>query len=363
MTGKLTIVYGGQFGSEGKGQVTSYLARRQDPDIAVRVGGPNAGHTFLLPNGAKQVVQTVPAPAFVSKRVLCVIGAAGIIIPEILERELREAYEIREQVPVRMYLDPNIAVIDKSHMATEAHLKGTIGSTGEGVGAVTAQKVMRDPSVVLGGQWNEISEKWGTDLALSGVMMWKDTPRLLNSMLRDGADIVIEGTQGVGLSLHTSGYYPFCTSRECTPQGLLAQTGIAQENAVLNERIMVVRTYPIRVGGNSGDLPGEISWEELKMETGGYVSEAEITTVTKKKRRIARIDYNMLQRSVLITRPTALALTFFDYWFPEVASATHVSALKKEHWDKINEVEIALGVPVKYLSTGFGAVIPLRVTL
>ncbi|GIW55210.1 MAG: hypothetical protein KatS3mg082_1614 [Nitrospiraceae bacterium] len=41
----LTVVVGGQYGSEGKGNVTSYLALRDNVDIVVRCGGPNSGHT------------------------------------------------------------------------------------------------------------------------------------------------------------------------------------------------------------------------------------------------------------------------------------------------------------------------------
>jgi adenylosuccinate synthase len=318
----------------------------------------------MLPDtGEKIVVQTIPAPAFVTKSTLSIIGAAGMILPEVFEREIRQAYEIRGNVPCRVHLDRNVAVIDHSHMRKEAHLKGNIGSTGEGVGAATADKVMRNPATILDHQYAKLFDSWSGDPAFMGVHMDYDTPRTLNIALREGKDVIIEGTQGVLLSLHTSGYYPFCTSRECTPQGMLAQTGIAQENAKQVEKIMVVRTYPIRVGGNSGDLPHEITWATLKKESGGYVKEAEITTVTKKKRRIARIDYAALQRTVMMTRPTALALTFFDYWFPEIATITDPAALKDEHWAKINDVEHMLGVPVKYLSTGFGTVIPLRVTL
>ena len=123
---------------------------------------------------------------------------------------------------------------------------------------------------------------------------------------------------------------------------------------------MVVRTYPIRVGGNSGDLLGELTWEEMAELTDGYVK-PEITTVTKKQRRIANIDYGRLIRNVSVTKPTAIALSFFDYWFPNISGLTNVSKLQKKHWNAIKHLEEKLGVPVKYLSTGFGSVINLRV--
>ena len=106
-----------------------------------------------------------------------------------------------------------------------------------------------------------------------------------------------------------------------------------------------------------------MTWEELRKKTGGYVTEPEITTVTKKQRRIAAWNYDQVRRSITVTRPTGLALTFFDYWYPQLALATDASALGKEHWAKINAIEEITGIPIKYLSTGFGSVIPLRITL
>jgi len=358
-------VYGGQYGSEGKGQIVAYLSSRQHQAYAVRVGGPNAGHTFLLPNGKAQVVQTIPSTLFISPDTIGVIGAAGLIHEDIFFKEVEQVYEYTGTAPT-ILLDSSVGLITRGHMSREGILKGTIGSTGEGVGAATADRVMRDPDMVVGCPTNldRLMDRIGSNLpASAGLLPGIDTAMVLNTKLRDGLDVVIEGTQGVALSLYTSGHYPFCTSRECTPQGMLAQTGIAAENANSVEKIMVVRTYPIRVGGPSGPLPGEITWDRLSKKTNGYVKEPEITTVTKKPRRIAEIDFKALRRAVTITRPTAIALTFLDYWFPEIATATNPSAFTQEVWDSINNVEDLLGVPVKFLSTGFGTVIPLRITL
>lgn len=359
MNSKLTLIFGGQFGSEGKGQIAAYIAKKHQIDIAVRVGGPNAGHTFLLPNGAKQVVQSVPAPVFMQPDVLGVIGAAGMVIEDILIKEMQD-YLAYWGNPAQLMIDSNAVMIRPEHMEQEAALKGKIGSTGEGVGAATAAKVMRDPSMPI-----TMDDLYRMRKAASPALdrtYIRPTAEWLNQTLHDTkANVLIEGTQGFGLSLHTGGFYPFCTSRECTPQGILSDSGIHWDSAGQFESIMVVRTYPIRVGGNSGPLANEIDWEQLSKLTGGYVKVPEITTVTKKPRRIAEIDYSLLLRAVNQCRPTAIALTFFDYWFPEIATAVDPSALTQEHWHQINYVESILGVPVKYLSTGFGSVIPLRI--
>lgn len=358
---KLTIVYGGQYGSEGKGQIVSFIAGSQDLDWAVRVGGPNAGHTFKMPSGHVQVLQTIPVPSFYNRYMNSCIGAAGLIIPHVFYREVLDAYAVINAPPV-IWIDESVAVITREHMDAEHALKGNIGSTGEGVGAASAERIMRDPEMVIGHPRSKQAFMAGmkkdrdTQHPFENVHVVEDTALMLNQALRRGDHLLIEGTQGVELSLYTSGHYPFCTSRECTPQSMLAQTGIAQENADIVEKIMVVRTFPIRVGGNSGDLPNEISWDELELMTDGYVSKPEITTVTKKKRRIANIDMQALGRVVKITRPTSIALTFFDYWFPKVGEGL----LMREHWERIEMIERSLNVPVKYLSTGFGSVRQLR---
>lgn len=360
---KLFVVWGGQFGSEGKGQIAAYLTKRGHVDRGVRVGGPNAGHTFYYPNGLKGVVQTIPVPAMLGKGGY--IGPAGLFLLDIMKRELVEGFRATG-MPVTLLVDKNAVIITEEHMAAEGKLKGRIGSTGEGVGAATAEKVWRRPEVVVNHESNRkiIMEALdpGAD-EFSKVVFGVDTVGLMNMDLIAGRNLLIEGTQGYGLSLHTGGYYPFCTSRECTPWGLIAQTGVNPTIPWTQmESIMVIRTYPIRVGGNSGDLPNEVDWDFMRKKTEGYIKDPEITTVTKKVRRIAKLDMKMLSRAVTQCGPTALALTFFDYEFPELAGALSPEVLKKNHWKYINDLEKSLGVPVKFLSTGPGSTMSLRAT-
>lgn len=343
--GKLVILFGGQFGSEGKGEIAGHLAQTTELDIAVRVGGPNAGHTATL-DGTKLVVQTVP--------LLAMLGATGVIGPggafeaSILKRELEEGYRILGH-GVKLHIDGNAAEITSAHMATEAHLKGNIGSTGKGVGAATAEKIMREPTLIVRNRPDFIKqlESQDTPRLTENVSVGTDTPVMVNRALLDGKSVMIEGTQGEGLSLHTGNYYPFCTSREISPQGLLADTGINPANAREVETIMVVRTFPIRVAGNSGPLYDEVDWEYMDEITNGAAS-PEITTVTKKVRRIGKLDLEDLVRTVLICRPTCLAVTFLDYTHPD-----------KDH-DRITEslelLESELQVPIHYYSTGPGEV-------
>ena len=50
----VSIVVGGQYGSEGKGKVTQHLARSRSARAVVRVGGTNSGHTSLGGDGERR---------------------------------------------------------------------------------------------------------------------------------------------------------------------------------------------------------------------------------------------------------------------------------------------------------------------
>jgi len=280
------------------------------------------------------------------------IGAAGYVIPDLLRDELIQGYRITGQ-PLSLIIDPLAAVINVAHMSQEGPIKFRIGSTGEGVGAATAEKVMREPGITVRAhlpafeRW--VRYPWGSRISIL------NTVPIINGGLRVGDKIMLEGTQGYGLSLHTGGYYPFCTSRECTPQALIAETGTNIHHLRHSlDSIMVLRTYPIRVGGNSGPLPNEITWDTLSDRTGGYVSTPEITTVTKKVRRIAEFDDELVERAIDQCGPTAIALNFVDYVWPEISKCNHPG----EFPEKVNLWLLAtqdrLGVPIKYVSWGPG---------
>lgn len=358
---KLSVVYGGQWGSEGKGQVVRWLSRTTPYRItAVRVGGPNAGHTIYPdgPGGEAYKLQQIPCPAFVSREAVIVLGASSVILPEVLTRELlqlEERWGVGKTPPI--FIDEKATMITPDHMQQEAaDIVGRISSTGEGVGAATADKVMRrattfDEWLVTGCSPGEREILGRT---ITGVI---DTVRLLNLHTQSrNRHIIVEGTQGYLLSLNTSGYYPFTTSRDCGPEALMGQVGLSfRAFAPEDIRVLAVfRTFPIRVGGPSGPLPGETTWEILKERTGGYVSEPEITTVTKKVRRIADWNRELARKTVIETIPTEIALTFLDYVCPPAHTSVCYVDLPEDARLFVERVQQDLGVPVAMVSVGPG---------
>lgn len=363
---KLFTVYGGQFGSEGKGQVVRFLTEKTtrrnycEPGniIAYRIGGPNAGHTFYV-DGKKIVTCQIPGPMFIHHDIVGVIGPEGVISLEVLERELEELVAVNQsrssRYPVfsNLFIDKSAAIITEEQHQSEANLVKRIGSTGKGVGAATADKILRNERAVIAQNSPELTElasRMEPDIHL----VVTDTITAIRSWTRSNPYYVgiLEGTQGAGLSLHTSGYFPYCTSRECTPQGIWAGTGVHPEIAREHESVMVVRTYPIRVAGPSGPMHNEISWEVLSQKIGREVKE--ITTVTKNVRRVSEIDLTELQRTVWYTRPDSIALTFLDYIDPEIYKKNpNTSEICRNF---IENLQKELDVRVKYVATGEGHV-------
>ncbi|MGB8523361.1 MAG: adenylosuccinate synthetase [Candidatus Acidiferrales bacterium] len=82
-----TIVVGGQYGSEGKGKLAAYLAHPNRVDLAIRCGGPNAGHRVSF-NGRFEIVRQVPA-AVINPRTRLLVAAWALVDPSILFQEIR----------------------------------------------------------------------------------------------------------------------------------------------------------------------------------------------------------------------------------------------------------------------------------
>ena len=97
-----TVIVGGQFGSEGKGKVAEFWARKHRADAVVRVGGSNSGHTTLTSqDGQRRVLRQLPTAALMPD-VLCVLAPGAYIDPDVLLREIAEV----GLSPERLVVDP-----------------------------------------------------------------------------------------------------------------------------------------------------------------------------------------------------------------------------------------------------------------
>ena len=154
--------------------------------------------------------------------------------------------------------------------------------------------------------------------------------------------ILLEGTQGTGLSLY-HGDYPYVTSRDTTVSGCLAESGIPHNR--IRKVVMVCRTYPIRVGNPEKETSGplhEISWEEIARRSGYKVNvlrKAERTSTTNRPRRIGEFEWGLLHRAAILNGATDIALTFTDYISKENVNAKRFERLTQDTIKFIQEVE------------------------
>lgn len=339
------IYVGLQYGSEGKGKVCAALAQRYAG--SVRTGAPNAGHT-VIHEGKAYKMRSVPC-GWVEPTQRLFIGAGGLINPEVLAKELAA---LPDDVVDRLRIDFNAGVINEMDIKAEEHARFNDfnGSTSEGVGMAQARKVLRKEGTIA-----------GHDKHLQRFI--GDVSREVNNMLNKGLDVQLEGTQGFGLSLN-HGQYPYVTSRDIIASSLLADAGISPR--LCGKIIGVMRTYPIRVAGNSGPMGAqETDWVTVAQRCGapdGAIQER--TTVTNRIRRVSELDWDLLRRAVLINRPTGVIITFADYLDWNLHSLTHeqyfVTAMRNLAMTRAQDAlenfvemtERALNVPVLGLSTG-----------
>ncbi len=334
------VIVGGQFGSEGKGHVVSYLAREYQ--LLVRVGGPNAGHkVFLEPEPYTH--HLLPSGTLRNPNASLILAPGCVLDVLQLMKEIAECNVDSR----RLSIDPQAMIISPKDRQDEAKLVKKIGSTGQGVGFATARRIT-----------HRLSE---TSLAKNVKDLKpfvRETWPLLDQAYREGKKVMLEGTQGAGLSLY-HGSYPYVTSRDTSVPACLSEAGIPPSR--LRRVVMVCRTYPIRVqnppGGTSGPIGREINWQVISERSGlplDQLVKTEKTSTTHRDRRVAEFSWELLRRSSALNGPTDIALTFVDYLSADNERARRFEQLTPETIHFIEEVQRVAGAPVSLISTRFG---------
>lgn len=297
----VTVVVDGFYGSSGKGKMCVHLAKT-DPSIraVVRCGGPNAGHTSFI-GDKKLIFRQIPTAA-VLPNVALIIAAGAMVDVSLLAQEIQMCHEAGiGPLQGRLFIDNMAAIVEQGSIDGEKgmELGRDLGSTQTGTGWTASQRALR--SVKLARDIPELKPYLA------------DTVSMLNAIVDGGNRVVVEGTQGFGLSLSLDKHYPYCTSKNCDAATFLAECGLSPR--VCDQIVAVYRTYPIRVGGNSGPMFKEIDWETIRKRSGRPESEKliEMTSVTKKVRRVGEWDWNLFRRSIMVNRPTHIAIHGLDY--------------------------------------------------
>jgi adenylosuccinate synthase len=293
----VSIVVGGQFGSEGKGKVALEIARRTKAAVVVRVGGTNSGHTAVDDSGRTWALRQLPV-SLLAPWTTAILPPGAIIDPEIFGREVDSLRLDRE----RLIVSPFATVILTSDKESEraAGLVAKIGSTESGTGAALIRRIRRHSSeAVLAGEHPALKNYLG------------DTGSFMRDILNKKGRIVIEGSQGYGLSLLHGGCYPNATSRDTTAATFLGEAGLSPRD--VDDITLVIRCHPIRVAGQSGPLTGETSWAEIAKTAGLPQGYCELTTATKRIRRVGTFDPELVRRAIEANNPSRIVLNHFDY--------------------------------------------------
>ncbi len=358
----------GQAGSCGKGKVIGQFAINEKVDVAVSNCMPNAGHTFES-NGVKRLFRNIPVSA-VNPRTQLFIGSGSIIDMNVLEQEYEENKDILEGREIIVH--PLVPLIEPRHIEKEKqHIKS--GSTFKGCAACKSEKIMRDSDLKFFKEYKNIKAD-------------TNYHRKFHDAINQAEKVLVEGSQGCDLSLDNITHYPNVTSRVVSVSQMLSDSKIPPTR--LNKAIMVVRSLPIRISNEiydgsymySGDYgnSSELSWEQVSV--GAYLGIPpssvdidlieeffdvspklkELTSVTKKTRRIFEMDLNLLKENIEDNDPAELYLNFFEYQDYNLRGISGIYSgysnediyLNKNLRNYLDYLEDELNVPITMLGTG-----------
>lgn len=336
---ELHIITDLQFGSTGKGLFAGYLGKKLQPDTVVTAWGPNAGHTYVDEHGEKFVNIMLANSIQTSERLRRVlIGPGSIINPDIMLDEVKRYWP--KLSGCQFYIHEHAAVVTQEHRDAEAQYGYGIGSTMKGVGEAVIEKLRRK-SRLQDPTFYNVAKSALARTELADFVVSRD----VYDRAVDDADVVLlEGAQGFSLGIN-SGFYPYCTSRECTTAQLISDCGLPMPLGRYYHRSVygVARTYPIRVAnryawtkgvpcdhpdadrtpggrclacgasylqvGTSGPCYNdqrEIDWKDIGREP-------ELTTVTKLPRRIFTFSEQQIHDAVRMNGVNHVFLNFCNY--------------------------------------------------
>ena len=185
-----TVIVGGFWGDEGKGKIISYLALKEPVDVCIRTGSVNAAHT-IWHGGKRYALHMVPG-GFVREKCRLLVGPGTNVHVAQFLKEVAET-GVRDRIGV----DNQASIVEEKHSAqdkSDAHLKG-LGTTGWGVGPAVEERVRR-------------TAKGAKDIPELKPYL-ADVSEEANRAIQDGKNVLLEGAQGIMLSLfyghtHTS---------------------------------------------------------------------------------------------------------------------------------------------------------------
>ncbi|SHK54239.1 adenylosuccinate synthase [Desulforamulus aeronauticus] len=328
------VIIGAQWGDEGKGKVTDFLAEKAELIVRYQ-GGNNAGHTVVV-DDQEFKLHLIPSGILYPDK-LCVIGNGVVIDPKVLKTELDSLKD--RGVPIgKLCVSQRAHVIMPYHRqldAVEEEQKGDakIGTTKRGIGPTYTDKTSRVgirivdlidkeefPKMlkqnidcknelftkiynVEGFSFEEVlSEYQGYAEMLEP--MTEDVSLLVHNAIKEGKNVLFEGAQGTLLDLD-HGTYPYVTSSHPTAAAACLGSGVGPTK--IDRALGIVKAYTTRVG--EGPFPTELHdqlGEEIRKNGNEY------GTTTGRPRRCGWFDAVIVRYAARVSGLDSLAITKLD---------------------------------------------------
>ncbi len=329
-----TVIVGLQWGDEGKGKTTDFLAEQVAMVVRYQ-GGDNAGHTVV---SGDEVFKLHLVPSGVlHPHITPIIGPGVVVNPKTLISEM-EMLAMRGISTDRLRISTAAHVIMPYHVALDgareaAAADGGLGTTKRGIGPAYGDRALRtgirmgdllEPELLRARLSAALVEKnallerayagspFDLDTLYEESLAWgvrlrdqiTDTTGIVQRALADGQHVLLEGAQGALLDLD-HGTYPYVTSSNPTAGGACTGSGVGPRQ--IDEVIGVLKAYSTRVG--AGPLP-----TELHDEVGQHLVEVghEFGTTTGRRRRCGWLDFVPLRYTVAVNSVSGIMLNKLD---------------------------------------------------
>ena len=354
---KVNIILDAQWGSSGKGKNAAWLADKHEVTFASCSHSPNSGHT-VVKDGQKYVFKCLPSASVVpSVKAALLTGASVFDVGQLLIESVWTQAEI--------LIHDRAVVLQPRHREQEvtSPTLTAIASTQQGSATAVIEKILRDPGSIVAA--------YGGWLGRALVNTAADCRDAVRDEIDRGGTVLHEVSQGYALSIDHGSHFPFCTSRNATTAKALDDLGISPRE--LGDVYLNVRPYPIRVGnivrdgatvGHSGGFYPDC--EETDWATVGRLAgmpdeeiqklyQAELTTVTKRLRRVCTFSQIGFVDAVRANGATKILLNFAQYldWSIHGArGAVRVMDLPRRVREFVWMLEELSGCPVVAIGTG-----------
>jgi len=330
------IVLGAQWGDEGKGKMTDYLA--EEANVVVRFqGGNNAGHTVVVGDNEYKL-HLIPSGILYEDK-LNVIGNGVVVDPKALFEEIDYLEGVGVKVtPEKLIVSDRAQLIMPYHktldiLKEKARGKNDIGTTGKGIGPCYTDKFERCGIRVCDLMHEAVfTEKLKENIEMKNVYITKvldgeplnfeeilkeylefakklrpfvqDTSVRVYNDIKANKVVLFEGAQGMLLDIDY-GTYPYVTSSNTTAGGVASGVGIGPN--MITNAVGITKAYTTRVG--KGPFP-----TELLDETGDWIREKghEYGVTTGRSRRCGWLDLVIVKTAARVSGLTSLAVTKID---------------------------------------------------